>query len=303
MFLTMKFGFSFAWGSKGSGTGQFAAPTGIGVDSSGNVYVADYGNHRIQKFDSRGNYLAEISGVGSPTDVAVDASDNVYISDESGNRILKYDSSFTLITTLGSYGNGDYQFDNSTGVTLDASDEFLYVADNGNNRIMKFNSSLSDPGSYVMQWGAKGAGSGQFDSPVKVAIDLFGRLYVTDFGNNRIQEFDSSGNYLSAWGSSGSGSGEFNGPMGIAAGVLPEIPPFFEPPPPSPLPYVIVADSGNNRCQFTGGSVGQFGSSGSKNGQFKAPYGIAVGEYIYVVDSGNNRVEAFGWKLVALPRE
>jgi DNA-binding beta-propeller fold protein YncE len=249
--------------------------------------VADYANQRVQKFDYRGNYLSEISAVGYPTDVAVDASGNVYIV-VYGNRILKYDSSFTLISSFGSPGSGDYQFNTPSGVTLDDTGQFVYVVDNGNNRVMKFQSSLSDPGSYVTQWGGfpTGPGPGQFKGPVKVAVNQVGNLYVTDSGNNRIQEFDSSGNYLNEW-----GSGELDDPLGVAAGMTVE----------PPLPYVIVADSGNNRCQFTVGlDLVQFGSSGSKHGQFKQPYGVAVGDYIYVVDSGHNRVQAFGWRLTAL---
>lgn len=231
----------------------------------------------------------------------MDASGNVYIADSFANRILKYDSSFTLISSFGSFGTGDYQFNGPSDVALDRSDRFLYVVDSGNSRIMKFESSLSDPGSYLTQWGTLGTGKGQFNAPVRVAVNLFSNLYVTDSSNNCIQEFDSSGSYLNEWGSFGSGSGEFDTPLGVAAGVMPE-PPFFGPPPP-PLLYVIVADSGNNRCQFTGGSVGDFGSFGSKHGQLKRPFGVAVGEYIYVIDAGNHRVQAFCWRVLALPRE
>jgi tripartite motif-containing protein 71 len=305
MFLSLEFGFRFAWGSHGYLPGQFSGPQGIAVDSSGNVYVADTQNQRVQKFDYSGNYLSEIAGIGYPLDVAVDASGNVYIADGSNNQILKYDSSFTHTASLGSSGNGDYQFQTPSGVTLDPSDQYLYVVDNGNCRIMKFDTSLANPGSYLKQWGKLGTEHGQFNGPVKLAADLFGSLYVTDSGNNRIQKFNSSVDYVSMWGSKGSGAGEFDGPMGIAAGGL-----VYDPPPDErpPVPsrgfyaYIIVADSSNNRCQLTGVSgdqfgslAGQFGSSGSKEGQFKGPVGVAVRDYIYVVDRGNNRVQAFTW--------
>ena len=83
-------GYSFInkWGSQGNGNGQFAPPRQIAVDSSGNVYVADAGNDRVQKFDSNGNFLTKWGSQGSdngqflwPEGIAVDSSDNVYVAD------------------------------------------------------------------------------------------------------------------------------------------------------------------------------------------------------------------------------
>jgi len=83
------------WGSQGSGDGQLNFPTGIAVDSSsGNVYVTDWGNHRIQKFDSNGKFLAKWGSQGTadgqfrgPQGVAVDSSGNVYVVDSENARI------------------------------------------------------------------------------------------------------------------------------------------------------------------------------------------------------------------------
>ena len=83
--------FLFAWGKKGSLAGEFNTPEGVAVDYLENVYVADFGNQRVQKFDGSGTYITEISDVGSPIDVAVDSLGNVYVVDYS-NRILKFDN-------------------------------------------------------------------------------------------------------------------------------------------------------------------------------------------------------------------
>src|SRR5580765_5337043 len=68
------------WGTPGSGNGQFNGPAGMAVDANGNVYVADYGNHRVQKFTDTGAYLTQWGTHGSgsgqfngPEGLAVDA--------------------------------------------------------------------------------------------------------------------------------------------------------------------------------------------------------------------------------------
>jgi DNA-binding beta-propeller fold protein YncE len=82
------------WGSYGSGSGQFDAPIGVAVDASGNVYVADGNNHRIQKFTGNGSYLTQWGTQGTadgqfdgPFGVAVDASGNVFVSEYNNRRI------------------------------------------------------------------------------------------------------------------------------------------------------------------------------------------------------------------------
>jgi tripartite motif-containing protein 71 len=297
MRLSLEFAFSFAWDLPPPESGT-PNPQGIAVDSSGNVYVADSQNQQVLKFDGKGNYLTKIPIAGNPSDVAVDASGNVYIAAyvglSVGTRILRYDSSGTLTADFG--GTAGHEFKYVVGVTLDPSDEYVYVVDNGNSVVMKFSSLLS-PSSWesFLGTGTPGSGPGEFNSPTKLAVDLFGNLYVTDSTNKCVQQFDSSGNYLNTWDST------FDEPTGIAAGRI-----SFDPPPhtPHPVPsrgpyaFIFVVDTGNNRCQVnsqSGSSAGQFGSSGSKEGQFGSPYGITVGEYIYVVDSKNNRVQAFNW--------
>ena len=81
-------------GQTGTGDGQFIRQGDINVDSVGNVYVADTGNHRVQKFDTNGAFITKWgeNGVGqgkftSPYGVAVDSSGNVYVSDMGTHKI------------------------------------------------------------------------------------------------------------------------------------------------------------------------------------------------------------------------
>ena len=78
-------GYRFWFGSEGTGDGQFREPHGMAVDSSGNIYVADTGNHRIQVFDTKGRFIRQFGSRGSgngqfdePYGVAVDSSGNIY---------------------------------------------------------------------------------------------------------------------------------------------------------------------------------------------------------------------------------
>jgi len=89
--------FLLAWGSPGSGNGQFNTPLGVAVDYPGNVYVADAFNHRVQKFDGYGNFILAWGSEGSgnaqfefPFAVAVDSSFNVYVTDAGNVRVDKF---------------------------------------------------------------------------------------------------------------------------------------------------------------------------------------------------------------------
>ena len=92
-------------GKPGSGDGQFVLPAGLAVDSAGNVYVTDRTAHRVQKFDSDGNFLTKWGSFGTgngefngPADVAADSANNVYVADESNNRIQKFGQPSLLLT-------------------------------------------------------------------------------------------------------------------------------------------------------------------------------------------------------------
>src|SRR5207249_9828560 len=86
--------FLTTWGSGGSGPGQFGGPVGVAVDGSGNVFVADEFNDRIQKFDNGGTFLTTWGSGGSgpgqfdvPVGVAGDRGGNVFVTDEFNDRI------------------------------------------------------------------------------------------------------------------------------------------------------------------------------------------------------------------------
>jgi len=276
------------WGSSGSDNGQFSHPEGISVDSSGNIYVADPGNNRIQKFDSNGVYISQFGSYGSgdgqlnnPKDIAIDSSGNIYVADNNNHRIQKFDSNGKYITQWGSWVIGDGKDFKPDGIAVDSSNN-VYVSDNGyqvNFRIVKFNSN----GYCLAQWGSWGSNNGQFQNPDGVDVDSSDNVYVVDRDNHRIEKFDSDGNYLAQWGSRGSSNGQFWYPCDVAVDSSGNL---------------YVADSGNNRIQKFDSNrnyLMQWGSYGSNNGQFSTPNGIVVDSsgYVYVADNGNNRIQKF----------
>ena len=137
------------WGQMGERDGRFVTPQGVAVDSSGNVYVADMGMDRIQKFDSEGTFSTKWGSAGEengefhePQGVAVDSSGNVYVADTVNHRIQKFDFEGTFITTWGSQGDRDGEFRGPTGVAVDSSNN-VYVSEQGSNRIQKFGKGVT----------------------------------------------------------------------------------------------------------------------------------------------------------------
>ena len=274
-----------AWGTYGTGAGQFGFPVGVAVSPTGQVYVADMDSDRIQRFSADGTYETQWGSSGSnygefysPIGVAVAPSGQVYVADAGNNRIQRFSSDGTHEIQWGYSGTGDGQFDGPFGVTVGPSGQ-VYVADYGNNRIQRF----SADGAYETKWGTLGSSYGQFIDPYDMAVSPGGLVYVVDSGNNRIQRFTSSGGYQLQWGSYGTNEGQFNYPTGIAI---------------SANDLVYVADSYNDRIQrfsADGTYETQWGSSGSGSGQFAWPFCVAVGPtgLVYVTDSDNYRVQRF----------
>jgi len=276
--------FLATFGSQGGGGGQFFDPEAVAVDRNGNVFVADSGNHRIEKFSDSGDFLLQWGSMGeatgqfqTPDGLAVDAAGSVYVADLNNNRIQKFDNNGTFVTTWGEAGSGDGQFSGPVGVAIDAQGNVL-VADRFNNRVQTFTSS----GSFVAKWGTAGQGDGQFSNPVGVAVDRDTNVYVADFFNDRIQKFTSTGMFLGKWGGTGSGDAQFIGARAVAVtsgGVI------------------LAIDDGNDRVEaFTdsGGFLTSWGGPGNHDGQFNSATALAVAPNgsVWVTDE-NPRVQRF----------
>jgi len=271
------------WGTQGSGDGELILPQHLAVASDGMVYVADYGNYRIQNFTSEGVFVRKwgTDGAGDgefqePSGVAIASDGSVYVSDSVG-RIQKFTSAGVFFSKWGSYGTGDGEFSDPNGVAV-ALDGSVYVADRGNSRIQKFTSD----GMFVRKWGTYGTGDGEFVSPRGVAVASDGMVYVADTNNDRIQKFTSEGVFVSQWGTEGLGDGEFDQPNGLAV---------------ASDGNVYVSDSVDRIQKFNsdGMFVIRWGTEGSGDGEFIYPNGIAVAPdgSVYVSDQNNHRIQQF----------
>lgn len=223
----------FADGS--AATAQFNEPTGLAVDGSGNVYVADRQNHRIRKIAPDGTVstvagngiLGSFDDVGTaarfafPTGVALDAAGTVYVADLLNNSIRKIASDGTVSTLADSLAG-------PVAVAVDGAGT-AYVAELFGSRISKVTAAgavTTFAGSGTAGF-AEGTGTAaQFDQPFGVALDSGGNVYVGDNANHRVRKITPAGvvSTLAGSGTSGFADGApaaamFNYPVGVALGT------------------------------------------------------------------------------------
>ena len=173
--------------------GQVRQPRGLASDAQGRIYVADFGNVRIQALQNdlapRFAFGALGSGPGEfrdPCAVAVDAQGLLYVADTWNGRIQVFD------------GAGAYQrefaadFFGPRGVAVDGNGA-IFVADTGNNRVVRFDAE----GRKETEWG-KTPGDGKLAEPQGLALGG-GLLYVADNGNGRVAVFTKGGEFVRAF--------------------------------------------------------------------------------------------------------
>ena len=294
-------------------------PTGVALDGSGNLYVADQANHEIRKITPADEVstLAGLSGWGSsngtgsaahfgyPSGAAVDSAGNVYVVD-TGNEIIRKITAAGVVTTLAgtaglvgsSDGTGsDARFLTPSGVAVDGSGN-VYVADSDNHTIRKITAS-GEVSTLAGLAGTPGSDDGtgsaaRFNYPYGVAVDGTGNVYVADQTNCTIRKVTPAGGVTTLAGlarvagskDATGGSARFNHPSGVAVDAA---------------GYIYVADTQSNTIRKVSPAgvvttlAGRVGLSGNADrtgslARFGYPTGVGVDSEgnVYVADYNNS---------------
>ncbi len=206
--------------------GTLSQPQSVALDSQQNLYVADLNHNRVLEFDApllSGQAPNRVFGqpdlltfapglsdhnLNSPVAVALDAFDNLWVADAGNNRVLEFDAPLANDAVAdrvfgqpdfnSAAGAGIYNLNYPISVALDAQGN-LYVAAWREHRILEYDAALADPtpdrvfgqpNFTTLDANHGGLSASSLNNPTQAALDRQGNLYVSDFGNNRVLEYD-----------------------------------------------------------------------------------------------------------------
>ena len=256
---------------------SLGAVSGVTTDSSSNVLVFHRGEHPILVFDHHGRFLRSFGDgmFASAHGLRVDANGNIWVTDNANHTVTKFSHDGKTLMTLGEKnvaGEDATHFNKPTDIAFAPNGDF-YIADGyGNSRVAKFNQE----GKFLMTWGKKGAGPGEFNLPHAVQLDAAGHVYVGDRENDRVQVFDANGKFLRQFGGFA--------PFGL----------FI-----TPDAILFVADGRANKIlkmTLDGKVLASWGKTGAEPGNFQMPHGLTVANdgTVYVSEITGKRVQKFG---------
>lgn len=202
--------------------GKLQQPSGVTIDSKGNLYVADVKEKYVNMYNPVGHFVRTFGSkelFSKPADIAVSKSgDRIYVVDLGGidsdkHRVTVFDPEGKVLFTFGKHGNAHGDLHLASHIEI-GPDDNVYVLDAGNFRVQVFDRD----GKYLRSWGKVGVNIGDLARPRGLALDREGNIYVTDgkFGNFQI--FDSQGQLLMWIGNTGQENkpGQYALPAGIA---------------------------------------------------------------------------------------
>ena len=257
---------------------QLSAPRGLAVDSSGNLFIADTGNHAIRRVDTTGT-ITTVAGTGvrgnsgdggpaveallnTPRGIAVDGAGNLFIADTRTYTVRRVDTA-GIITTIAGTGEAGYSGDGGPAVSAQLSAPYrvavdvagnLLIADTWNHRVRRVDTTgtittvagiggigINNEGAYSGDGGP--AVEALLNIPIGIAVDGAGNLYIADNGNGRIRRVDTAGIITTI---AGIGENSHSGDGGPAVEALLNLPRGIAV---DGTGNLYIADTGNHRIR------------------------------------------------------
>ncbi|CAF4076790.1 unnamed protein product [Rotaria sordida] len=211
-------------GTEGTAANQLNDPQGVVVDSSGNVYVAENSNNRVQFWPPAAAQGKSIVSTGLSLPIAITRNANtgiLYVTDSVANSVVQIDPVANTTTTVAGgngAGNATNQLDFPNGIYFDSATNSLVIANTDVHNIVRWfignNTAIVLAGTA----GISGNTSTLLDTPFGVTFDSMGNMYVADTGNNRIQFFRAGqtvGTTIAGTGTAGTGASSLNTPSAV----------------------------------------------------------------------------------------
>jgi tripartite motif-containing protein 71 len=272
-------------------------PSGMALDPTGRLWVADTGNSRFAIFDpdgtvieywehrgsGEGEFLLERSNGDGFGGIAFAPDGSFYVLDVGNHRVEHFDRERKFLKAWGSFGSDPGHFIYPIGLAV-GSDAVVYVLDDKRDVVERFDSNGNVLG-HITAYPDAPVG---YDSAGTFIVDADGDVYTAIWMvYNEVLKLDSRGAVIETFGSSGSGPGQFPGQAG--AGAVDAAGRLFVSQDPSGTGDKILIFGADGAFQAS------FGLSGSADGQVKFPFGIVLdgAGNVYVTDAATNRVEKF----------
>ena len=254
---------------------KLAEVSGVTINSRGEVFIFHRGERPIIAMDKAGKFLRSFGeGTKSAHGLRCDSADNIWATDVVNHTVTEFAPDGKVLLALGEKGvagEDESHFNKPTDIAFAPNGDFFVSDGYGNSRVVKFDKT----GKFLLAWGKKGTGEGEFNTPHAVRLDSKGNLFVGDRENDRVQVFDQSGKFIRSFG----GFAPFG--LFITADDT-----------------LFVADGRAHhvmKMTLEGKILDTIGKMGPEPGHFFLPHGITVDKdgAIYVTEINGKRVQRF----------